>query len=250
MSGFLMEWEEGLGSTKCISCFAVSAALSIATSLGVFLLRKHAGGKVTPRPEEHAVEELPDRTCMPDLAWVGWVAGGAGIMLFWMIQRVFPKEATELGWADSIKGTVLFVLCISQALVSLALRRNRVWMYDWRRICALGVCGIAGLVVLGIGRTPVAYCVGAALFGVYSGSFFFYLVFHALSHPEKSARYVAMNESVVGAVGIAGPMLGGVLADYGGFHLTYLVGAGVVIMALVFQAAVHRRAVPRMEGIA
>jgi predicted MFS family arabinose efflux permease len=79
------------------------------------------------------------------------------------------------------------------------------------------------------------------LFGVYSGSFFFYLVFHAIAHPVRSARYVAVNESVVGIGGILGPLIGGGLSDRFGFAFSACACTTVLLAITAFQAVIHRR---------
>jgi predicted MFS family arabinose efflux permease len=84
----------------------------------------------------------------------------------------------------------------------------------------------------------------AVLFGIYAGAFFFYLVFHALTHSVNSARYVATNEFVVGLAGIVGPLLGGLLADRLGFATAALAGAAVLALVTAFQAVVHHRHPP------
>ena len=76
--------------------------------------------------------------------------------------------------------------------------------------------------------------------GIYAGTFFFYLVFHALTHPVRSARYVSINESVVGAGGILGPALGGLIMDHWSFGRACLVGSALILLVSFFQAAIHR----------
>jgi predicted MFS family arabinose efflux permease len=114
-------------------------------------------------------------------------------------------------------------------------------MYRPAAIAAFGVFGIAGILAVGYGREPWVLGLGAALFGVYAGSFFFYLVFHALVHPRRSSQYVAINESLVGICSMAGAALGGWVADTRGFGVLYAGGAVLLLLTLIFQARVHRR---------
>lgn len=247
VAGLLMQWSEADAASEagrpCIACYVVSGALALITVAGTVLLRHHAEGGEELRAGEDgaAAGKETAYSRMPDLAWVGWVASGMGVMQFGLIMRIFPKEATDLGWRDVEKGMVLFLMCMTLALTGFALRRSRSWMYDWRRICAFGVFGMAGIAVMGVGSTPLVYYSGAVCFGVYAGAFFFYLVFHSLSHPSRSARYVSMNEAVVGVAGIVGPIWGGVVADLLGFRAVYLAGAVLIAAALVFQTLAHRR---------
>ena len=251
VSGFLMQFQKTAADGSvgtCVPCYIVVAVLAVLTGIGIFLLKHHAETSHEERHQETvpAAEVKSPYSKMPDLAWVGWVACGTGIMVFWLIMRIFPKEATSLGWPDGTKGLVLFTMLITQAATAFALKYTKSWMYDWRRIVLFGMCGIAGLATMAIGDTPRAYFAGAMLFGIYSGAFFFCYVFHAIVHPKKSARYVSINESIVGSVGVVGPLWAGFLADHFTFEVPYFVGCGFVAAALIFQSLMHRRYVTHL----
>jgi predicted MFS family arabinose efflux permease len=128
-----------------------------------------------------------------------------------------------------------------QALVGLGLGRGRWWMYRPGAILGFGLFGVVGLGLFAAARSPGVYFLGAALFGVYSGSFYYYFVFHSLVHPTRSAHYVSINEAVVGLTSVAGPFIGGAIADRCGIWTPYLASTGVLAVAIMVQAAFHRR---------
>ncbi|MCD6365208.1 MAG: hypothetical protein J7M14_04970 [Planctomycetes bacterium] len=107
-----------------------------------------------------------------------------------------------------------------------------------------GLIGLAGLALLALAGGDIAFvifCAGAACLGIYTGSFSFYFVFHALSHPERSAMYVAINEAVVGITHVIGPAIGGVIWANSVPSRPYVVGICILAPVLVFQTAVHVR---------
>ena len=114
-------------------------------------------------------------------------------------------------------------------------------MYRPTTIAIFGSLGMAGMLMLGFAQSPLILCTGAIVFGIYAGSFFFYLVFHALVHPQRSSQYVAINESVVGICTMLGAMLGGLLADRFGFGTLYATGATLILLALILQGFIHNR---------
>ena len=81
----------------------------------------------------------------------------------------------------------------------------------------------------------------SACYGIYSGCFFFYFVFHAIAHPDKAPRQVGTNEALVGVMGIAAPFLGGLAADHFGMRTPFVICAILVLGALAFQGWAHRR---------
>jgi hypothetical protein len=178
---------------------------------------------------------------MPDLAWMGWVFSGLGCLAVRAITGLFPSSAAACGLSRIDQGVVLFTLSIVQALVGLALSRFRWWMYRPGPILATGACGVGGMYLFSVSRTDAGFCLAAALFGIYSGTFFYYLVFHALVHPDKSSRHVAVNEATVGLTSFIGPLATGLVAKTYTLGTSYQVTAGLLLVAVLVQAALHAR---------
>jgi MFS family permease len=242
-AGFLLE----LGAVGPIPgyvwVYALAGALAITTAVGVRRLRSLAD---TPAPAADTPAAAAAAGCdysrMPNLAWVGWIGAGAGILVLSIIRALFPVRAVSpLGLSDSTLGLLFFVLSLAQALTGLALMRSRLWMYRAKAVAAFGAVGAVGCLGFGIASHTTVLALTAVAFGVYSGAFFFYLVFHALTHPRHSAQYVAVNEAVVGVSGVLGPLAGGFLAEARGSRAPYLAGVAVVLLATAWQAWMHRR---------
>jgi predicted MFS family arabinose efflux permease len=210
----------------------------------VYYLKSLVNGQPSAPLAESETPKAPviDYSRMSDLAWLGWIGGGVGVILITFVRAVFPVRAEAvLHLAQSTQGVIFFLVSLAQALTGLVLCRSRYWMYRPMAIMAFGLAGMLGLVAFGFGQTTLALVTGAVLFGVYSGSLFFYLVFHALVHPQRSSRYVAINESVVGVCSMAGAMIGGWVADRLGFGTLYAGGVVMLLVTLVFQWGIHRR---------
>lgn len=224
-------------------CFVLNGVLALATAIGVYLLKHHAQEK--PVPEASASSNGRDNASryavMPDLVWLSWTAGGVGCMTWLLLRSLFPASGIALNISRPDQGIVLALALGMQAITGLSLFRSRIWMYRAMPVAVFSFFGIAGLILFGWAEsTPVFY--GAAIcYGVYSGSFFYYFVFHALSHPRRSARYVAVNETIVGLAGILGPFAGGFLADRFSLSVSYYAAAGMVVCATLLQVIVHGR---------
>ena len=237
-------------------CHAINAVLAVATAVGVLCLRHYAHDH-SAAPAQTAEAEDPSRApadagsgrsepageyaSMPDLAWLGWVCAGVGCMIVMMVKPVVPLTGRELGIPEREQGTVLALLSVAQAIVGLCLVRSRTWMYRALPVGIFGLFGLSGMLLFGSADQVVTLYVGAICFGIYSGSFYFYFVFHSLVHPSRSERYIGANESLVGMVGILGPLAGGLLADYVSTSSTYLFAAALVGAAVLLQVVVHCR---------
>jgi MFS family permease len=236
------------------TCYATNVVICVVIAFGVVFLKHHAESDDVPAGNDRS-DENPlggetgaiDYANMPDLAWLGWLCAGAGCLTVAVLRSYLPSSATAAGIARADQGILLGLLSASQALTGLALCRSRTWMYKALPTALFACSGVAALFIFGCSTRFYPLVIAALLYGIYSGSFFFYLVFHGLVHPEKSTKYVGINETVVGFTAIIGPLLAGVLADGLALSAPYWASAFLVIVILVFQAAVHRKYQPAMR---
>jgi DHA1 family quinolone resistance protein-like MFS transporter len=252
VSGFLWQYYESWQI-----CLAVSGLMAFLSGFGILLLRHH-GRKGNygsmPRPEPECVpdsaaasRESIDYAALPDLAWLGWTASGVGCFAVSILRSYYPFSGNLFGIDKASQGTTIFLVGAIQGVVGLCLCRSRLWMYRALPVVLFGVAGVAGMWFYACSETSLGFNVGSILFGVYSGAFYYYLVFHSLVHPERSSRYVAINETMVGATSIMGPLAAGFLAQAVNPWFPYAAGAILVFCAFVLQGLVHLRIGPQVR---
>lgn len=249
VSGLLMDLGTAAHPGWMFACWFAAGAAAL-TALGCAVLKRLvlAAPGTPPRPGTAAEPGGGvDYTTKPDLAWLGWTAAGTGILVLSFIRGIFPVRAENaLHLTQSLQGVLFFLLSLVQGITGFFLRRSRLWMYGSGVVSVFGVAGVLGALALGLAHTPVMLGLGAILFGLYAGGFFFYLVFHALVHPEHSGRYVAINEVVVGVSSLVGAMLGGWIADRFGFGSLYSIGGALILGTVAFQALMAHRSTTRV----
>lgn len=207
--------------------------------------RKSSNPSTQPTPEK---TPPIDYTGQPDLAWLGWVGSGSATLVLALTISLFPDFAVKkLDLSAAVQGNVQSLIAASRAAVALTMLGSRWWMYRWFHVATLGLVGVVGAGLFGMGETAWGFYLAATVYGAYSGGFFFYLVFHALTHPSRTGVYVGVNEVVVGGANVAGPLLGGVLAGAVGYRGTYFTAAVFLAVVVSVQAAVHRRNPARVE---
>ncbi len=246
ISGFLMELDTAATPRTVTGwqwTYLIGAAVAVLTAWGIRALANLAAGddhigaaKTQAAPEPAAPGADP-----PDLAWLGWTAGSAGILVLSMIRGLFPVRAVALGLSDATQGTYFFLLSMAQACCALALARHLTWMYRARPALLFGLCGLAGTLLTGWGRAPLTLYAGALAYGTFMGALFFVFVFYAIAHPRYSARNVARNEMVVGLCGILGPLAGGLLGDAFTLSTPYALAAVLISGGVLLQIQVLRR---------
>jgi MFS transporter, ACDE family, multidrug resistance protein len=193
----------------------------------------------TPPVLAYAHDPPPPSTGLPNLAWMAWVFSGLGCMMTSMIRTHFPVTGGRFALPELSQGITLCLMSGVQGLIGFLLGFSRRWMYRPGPILGFGLLGVVGLSLFAAGHGVNVFWPAAMCMGVYAGSIYFYFIYHALVHPTRSARYISINEVSVGIAGMAGPALGGMLADRFGLAVPYVAGAAMLTVGILVQAWVH-----------
>ncbi len=225
--------------------FAITLALAAAVTGSVLLIAICRKGKTAPRKKDDMPQEekqliFPEKS-YSKLAILGWIVGGLGTVTVSQIRGMWPKTGDELNFSQDQVAYVLALVSYVQAFTALLLARSKSWM--WKRLPAffMSACGIAALIAFAFCKTLPAFYLAAAVYGIYSGCLYFYLVYHSLAHPSKSGFFVAGNEVVVGITSMIAPLAGGFIADC--FQFTgaaFIFAAIMVFTAFLFQLSILR----------
>jgi hypothetical protein len=200
----------------------------------IALLRPRSGSANAETGKSVHEVIFPEKT-YDKLAILGWIVGGLGTVTVCQIRALWPKLGLELDIPQHHNAYILALVSYVQALVALLLCRSKSWM--WKRLPALlmSLCGVATLLAFAFAalvthHVAIFYII-AGCYGIYSGCFYFYLVYHSLAHPARSGFFVTGNEIIVGVTSIVAPLLGGFLADISGHTETAFIFAAVVALA-------------------
>jgi len=238
-------------------CFAFTGLISLLTAFGVQLLKHHAKhhhSEAIASNQQSNAEDVNYHT-MPDLAWLQWVVTGVGCLGIYSLLALLPSVGVSFAMPKSQIGSIIASLYVVQALVGLSLVCSRTWMFRPMPVMGFTVFGLVSMVGFAVSLLPaldgaevltvplrtIGLYASVACYGVFSGSFFFGLVFHSLVHPNRSAKYVAINETVVGICGVAGPLMAGTLADRFGFSAFPIVLIVMITGAMILQFVVLKR---------
>lgn len=233
-------------------CFVFTIVSCLLVCAAVAALRRRPAS-ATREAEDGEVENR-----RPDFARIAWLAGLCGVFGFSLVRGLFPAGAVSLGVSEEIQGGIIFTMGLLQSLTGLYLGRILYWMYKPRLLALGGLLGVAGMVLFLLGFQGVAegwrlylvFFAGAFLFGAYSGSFYYYTVYHCLAHPSRAGFNIAMNEGMFAIANVVGLLAGGVLADTFGIKSPYLLAALLIVFFTTIQIAHHaKKPWPRMRAM-
>ena len=232
-----------------IYCYLINILLVLCVAAATWPLKHYIDRlhKRTPEPARATSKPRVDYSKMPDLVWLGWLTAGVGCLTIALIRTVFPYKANVLHVSKEDLGFVIAIVSYTQGFCSLLFIKSRYWMYKIVPIMLFSLCGFIGMILFWCGTDIWVFYAGGFIYGIYSSAFFFYLVFHSLVHPDKSAKYVSWNEVIVGFTGIVAPLAGGFLVDKSGNpNLPFIVASTFIIIAIGAQIYALRKIDPEL----
>lgn len=219
--------------------YFLAAGMALLIGIGILLYRppqrKSADAAVTTAAPAA-------RPTLPSLSPAIWLSLLLGLTIWNIVTIYWPVQAVQTGASQEVKGLVEFAFALTQAFAALALIYLPGWHHRPRWMLVLGGFGVAALIVLGFLQNNLLFIAGAVLFGVYTGSVFSGMVYHAMIEPQHAIRRVALNETFVGACFLLSSFAAGVFHPAGTpFSTSYLLLAGTLTAGILLQALFARR---------
>lgn len=236
----LLSPETGWRTCYKINILLVLAVTCVVWFLHCFIRRKNTAGesagqaRETAAPKSEPEQEKEEK--LPDLAVLGWIVAGTGFITIAMLRTQIPYRCGLLEMSTAQQGIILAAVSYVQAFLALSLWKSRRWMYHPFPIALAALCGITALLLFAFTESYPVYVCAGLLYGCYSGAFCFFFAYHSLANPEKSHRYVAVNEVIVGSTSVFAPLAAGLLADAAkNSAVPFYIGAALIVMAMIYQ---------------
>ncbi len=239
----LLSPETGWRTCYKINILLVLAVTCVVWFLHCFIRRKNKAGELaagqdrkTAASESELARE--EKKKLPDLAVLGWIVAGTGFITIAMLRTQIPYRCGLLEMSTAQQGIILAAVSYVQAFLALSLWKSRRWMYHPFPIALAALCGIAALLLFAFTESYPVYVFAGLLYGCYSGAFCFFFAYHALANPEKSHRYVAVNEVIVGSTSVFSPLAAGLIADAAeNSAVPFYIGAALIAIAMICQVS-------------
>ena len=202
-------------------------------------------GASPEQPGDIKIEVPEAQKQLPDLMLAAWIFQAIGYIVIAMMRTYLPDYCTkELAMSTTHQGIVIAMISFAQAGTGFVCQWARRWPYRAWVPASVSLLACISFTVFTL-TGNWCYYAGAALFlGVFSGVFCFLATFHGLMNPTKSARYVGINEMIVGLGSMFAPLLGGALVLGGRPRLPFL----FCIFALLVAAASYAIVVFRTKA--
>jgi MFS family permease len=216
--------------------YYIAAGLAAVVGLGLSLYR--------PTAAAAGRSEAPRRvgqTPLLGVSRIGLVLSYLGLIC---ITTYWPVIAAQRGEPALVRGLVEFVVGFSQALIALSFAWWRGWFHKPGWLLAFGAAGALGVLLFGLGQSASQYIVAAAVYGVFCGAAYCFMVYQAMYEREKATRRVAVNEMFVGLSYVVSPVVAGLLRRVTpSFAAALLAMSAILAIGVLVQTLLGVRAV-------
>lgn len=227
-------------------CMGIGLLISLMLWIVSRYLQKQGPAAITA--DVTTAEETAPAHPKIDFAWVGWIVGGIGTFSICQLRTQLQPLGTTCGFSEQALAIMLFSISFVQSMTGLALSFTGIkWQFKRLPALLIGLIGIGTLFLIGFRDLSNFYYAATAVYGIYSGCFYYYFVYYSLSHPTKSGVYTGVNELVVSLINIFAPILGGVLATMNQTYPFRIAGT-LIIFATIFHQIMLARAAKRLSA--
>jgi MFS family permease len=225
--------------------FALGAALALMVFFIVWMSLQDE--KVPFSDEERsAPPEIPNgRMRMLYGAWV------ANFVSFFMISNAryqFPKLARELHFPSHLVGLILG--CIGFALFTgfFILRKSDRWHFKKSFLVSSHALAAVGLLLIYFSTKPLFFALAITLVGLSASVTCYSSQFYVMHLMKRKGKGTGLNESIVGAGALSGPILGGIAAQFAGLRAPYLLCLVVLLVAVIVEIGLLKRVDTKAVG--
>lgn len=229
-------WSGGLLSDLSLTLpFVVGMVASVIGLLLLFVWpprggHSHAASGPPPAPHKDAAHFL----------LLARIANFSAFFAVSCIRTLFTPLGTELGFNGDLIGKQVAIITLAQTVAFVALAVSRRWHYRLRPMLfaelALAVALVGTLWAASAGLFALLFgLVGAGCGVTYTAS-----LFYSLDRSAGRGKMGAIHEAILGSGALAGPLLGGIVAESCGLRAPFLLAAVVMGIGLVAQVALRR----------
>jgi len=162
-----------------------------------------------------------------------WVAVG-------ITRFLFPKLCTGLGLPTMLIGAFNVVLYCSWAAMFLVLIGFRRWAYRLGPLVGLQLVGALAVFLLWLHPSTAMFFPAFALFGLSAGLTYLSSMFYGQDGATDKGHKSGLHEMILGLGMLAGPFVGGALAELFSLRTPFLFSALVILAAIAVECVLVR----------
>jgi len=192
--------------------------------------------------ENPASGTAPSRPDVDLFLWMARVGNFAAWFACGTILAMFPKLGHQLGMTPPVVGWLLFVYRLGQLAMFVYTRYEHRWQYRMWPLFVAQMAAAGGMAAVACTRSWFVFAFGFALAGMCAGMTYVGSLFYALhNRTADRGRASGLHEAILGSGILAGPLVGGALAQWLDLRAPFWAAALLLPVATGLQATLARR---------
>lgn len=214
-------------------CIFLNLVITIITMMLYFYIKKQ--DKTVSIAEDNSSNQQEEELSLPDFSMDGWAIGVCGYLTVYILRSLLPFRGEVIGFSTAQQGILIGMIAFMQAVTALCLYKSKKWMYKPFPVLVPVIGGLIGMGLAGTATNFYILVFAMFIYGIFSGVFAWLMIYHAIAIVSKRAKYVSVNETIVGLGGIISPLAGGFFTTAERSGLPFLVGAFFLLCAIIFH---------------
>ncbi len=194
----------------------------------------------TTKAKEHVTETSP-QAWQKSFLYSAWTANFLSWFILGNARYQFPKLARGLGSSPQTVGLLIGCLGFSLFLGFFLLRESDLWHFRRRYLFGAQALAAGGLLMIYFSRSPIFFALALFLIGLSASVTYYSSLFYAIRLSTQKGRGTGFHESILSIGALAGPILGGLGANFFGLRIPYLICLFFLVVAVACEMVFLRR---------
>ncbi len=211
-------------------------------SFGLFLV---SYGSIHDRPVKTKTKQLVAETSsspwQKKFLYSAWIANFMSWFMLGNTRYQFPKLARELGSRPETVGLLIGCLGFSLFLGFFLLRESDLWHFRRRYLFGAQAVAGVGLLMIYFFSSPFLFGLALTLIGLSVSVTYYSSLLYAIRLSAQKGRGTGFHESILSMGALAGPILGGLGAQFSGLRMPYLICLIFLLAAVACEAALLKK---------
>lgn len=196
---------------------------------------------VSSAPIVHQAAKGKEDKTRSSFLQIGWILNFAAWFGVGTVRYLFPKLAVDLNITPFVLGVLMFLIGAIQALISYIMGKTSGWHYRFKVLVLIQILMCFGFLILVFSSSVLLFLCAFIVFGIGMGVAYFSSLYYSLTGGHSQGERSGIHEMLVGSGGLAGPLIGGIVAQSFNMRAPFILCAVLMLVAMVIAKYIYSK---------